>query len=88
MKATENYGFTEGAEYRDILLVTEVKKSNPDDKAGIVLIKKRLEKLSFEEAKEIALKITNVRAGSDIQCDDFDIYWVTHRKLSTRKKNI
>ena len=88
VKATENYGFTEGAEYRDILLVTEVKKSNPDDKAGIVLIKKRLEKLSFEEAKEIALKITNVRAGSDIQCDDFDIYWVTHRKLSARKEHL
>ncbi|MBO3757671.1 MAG: hypothetical protein JTT14_00985, partial [Candidatus Brockarchaeota archaeon] len=88
VKATENYGFTERAEYRDILLVVDKKKASSDDKLGVILLKKRLEKMSLDEAKAIALRILKVPKGKDHREDDFDVFWIDHKFLFRNKRHL
>lgn len=88
VKATENYGFTEKAEYRDILLVIEKKKTRLNDMLCVALLKLPLEKMSFQEAKSIGSKIRSIQAGQQYKSDDVDVYWINHRELLERKRHL
>lgn len=88
VKTTENYGFTEQAEYRDVLLVIEKRKAKLRDKMGVVLIKKNLGKMSLDEAKAISSKILRVPVGKDHKEDEFDVFWVTHKWLFQNKRHL
>lgn len=88
VKATENYGFTEGAEYRDILLVIERRRASPKDKLGVVFLKEHLESMSLEEAKNIGLEILKVPMETDERGDKFDVQWVSHKWLFAHKEHL
>lgn len=81
VKAVNNYGFTEGAEYRDILLVVQRKPPRRGAMTGIVLLNVALDELNLYEAQEIATQIRRVKEGSDESHEAFDIYWIEHEEL-------
>ncbi|MGQ4891579.1 MAG: HsdM family class I SAM-dependent methyltransferase [Candidatus Njordarchaeia archaeon] len=61
IKASKNYGFSEYAEYRDILVVAKkVRKKPRNHKVKFCIIKKDLNKLEEEEAKWIAEQIKRI----------------------------
>ena len=61
IKATRNYGFSEWAEYRDVLVIAKKVRKKPEDhKVKFCLIKKDLNELTEEEAKQIAEWIKKV----------------------------
>lgn len=61
IKPTRNYGFSEWAEYRDILVIAKKVKEKPaKHRVKFCLIKKDLHELTEEEAKQIAEWIKEV----------------------------
>lgn len=88
VKAVNNYGFTEGAEYRDILLVLQKKPPRRGAMTGVVLIKVALDELNLYEAQEIATQIRRVKEGSDESHEAFDIYWVEHEEVQQHSEHL
>gem|GEM_PF-452571 len=88
VKATRNMAFTEGAQFRDVLLVAEKRLSRDEDWTGIVYLKKDLNRLSLEEARTIAEDIKGIREGSDTQTQSFDIRWIRTDELSANKSDL
>jgi len=88
VKCTENYGFTEKSEYRDILLVIHNGEPKAQDKLCVVLLKRRLEMLSLEEASRTGKHIKNTKEGEDIETEDLDLYWITHDWLLRNKRHL
>jgi type I restriction-modification system DNA methylase subunit len=71
IKPTRNYGFTEYAEYRDILLIARKTYKKPENHSvKFCLVKKDLNELSEDEAKHIAQFIKN---SNKLRSDLLDI---------------
>jgi len=61
IKASRNYGFSEYAEYRDVLVIAKKTKEKPENhKVKFCIIKKNLNDLTENEARSIAEQIRNV----------------------------
>jgi len=57
LKPTRNYGFSEWAEYRDILFIARKQKSEPDHQVKFCLVKKDLTRLTEEDVATIVEKV-------------------------------
>lgn len=88
IKSTENYGFSEKSEYRDILLVIEKGHPSLDDKLCIVLLKRPLESFSLTESKQTALEILKAKPDLEVTNPDFQLYWVDHKTLFANKRHL
>jgi len=88
VKSTENYGFTEQAEYRDILLVVANRKPKEHDKLCVVLLKQRLDTLALEDASLLGKHIKNATEGHDFETADFDLYWIDHEWLLKNRRHL
>jgi type I restriction-modification system DNA methylase subunit len=53
LKCTRNYGFSEWAEYRDILFIAKKTPSSPEDRVKFCLVKKNLTQLTADDIGEI-----------------------------------
>lgn len=70
LKPTRNYGFSEWAEYRDVLFIAQKKKPAPDHRVRFVLVKKDLTQLTPDDVAEIAKR---VKSHSKLRSPDLDI---------------
>lgn len=70
LKATLNYGFSEWAEYRDILLVARKERPSPEHRVRFVLVKKDLTALSEDD---IAAICDNVERESFLRSKELDV---------------
>jgi hypothetical protein len=61
VKATKDTAFSEGSQFRDVLLIAEKRKPNNNDLVGIVFLKKSIKEMSLEHAEDIIKKILDVK---------------------------
>ncbi|MGD0405670.1 MAG: N-6 DNA methylase [Candidatus Bathyarchaeia archaeon] len=89
VKAVKDLAFSEGSQFRDILLIAEKAKPRDDDIIGIVFLKKSIRKITLEESCKIAEKIRDVPCQKGIsRNEDFDIYFETYDEFREFKDNL
>jgi hypothetical protein len=70
LKCTRNYGFSEWAEYRDVLLVGRKETPPADHTVKFCLVKKDLTRISLDDARSIA---ESVKSHDHLRSVDLDI---------------
>jgi hypothetical protein len=85
LKATFNYGFSEWAEYRDILIIAKKGKPPKNHQVKFALIKKDLRKITKDDVSYIdnQLKVTD-----NLRSNDLDIQSFSVRELLERFPNL
>lgn len=84
IKPTYNYGFTEYAEYRDILLIAKKKKSE-NYNVKFCLVKKDLNELSYDDIKRMA---DAIKRYSKLRSDELDIEMLSKGGISKHFMNL
>jgi len=86
IKPSRNYGFTEYAEYRDVLLIAKRTTRKPENhKVKFCIVKKDLNELSEEEAKRIAELLTS---SDKLRSDLLDVDSYTLQEVYERFDNM
>ncbi|MEW6359341.1 MAG: N-6 DNA methylase [Planctomycetota bacterium] len=85
LKATRNYGFSEWAEYRDILFLAEKGKPPQSHKVKFCLIKQDLKNLTAEDARHISER---VKGYSHLQSAKMDIESFPLDEINRRFDNL
>jgi hypothetical protein len=85
VKPTHNYGFSEAAEYRDILLVARKQRPDPGHLVRFCLVKKDLGKLTADEPHLIA---DSIKEHSELRSDDLDIDSYALSEIEDRFTNL
>lgn len=85
LKPTRNYGFSEWAEYRDVLFIAQKKKPAPDHRVRSVLVKKDLNQLTLDDVADIAER---VKSKSALRSSDLDIDSHSLREIKQRFVNL
>jgi hypothetical protein len=70
VKCTRNYGFSEWAEYRDVLLIARKKPANDRDRVKFCLVKKDLTLVTPDDVQEI---VQTVRSEDHLRSEMIDI---------------
>jgi type I restriction-modification system DNA methylase subunit len=86
IKPVADIAFSEGAAFRDILLITEKRKPNLTDKTALILLKKSIKKLSTEEIQHLTQII--LESDSNLINEDIEIYWILQKDLIEHKDNL
>jgi len=81
LKAVRNYGFSEWAEYRDVLLVARKAKPADNHRIKFCLVKKNLTRLTENDVREIARQVKSKRRlrTADLDMDSRSIRDVRRR---------
>lgn len=84
IKAAKNYGFSEYAEYRDIIVIAQKKESAPNDFVKFAIIKQNLLDLEPCDVQHIISSITNHKKLRNDPLLDIDSYNISevHQHLS------
>ena len=81
--------FSEGAQFRDILLVAEKSKPHSEDIIGVVFLKKSIREMALGDSSKIAEKIREIPCKMGISKNtDFDIYFETYDELCKLEDNL
>lgn len=70
LKPTRNYGFSEWAEYRDVLFIARKQKPKPDHRVKFCLVKKDLTQLTEHDVPSIT---EGIKRRNHLRSDDLDI---------------
>jgi hypothetical protein len=85
LKATLNYGFSEWAEYRDVLVVASKERPTGDPNVSFGLIKKDLTALTPSEVRSIE---NQMLSRESLRSDDLDIETFKLSELDEREPNL
>jgi Holliday junction resolvase len=85
IKPVGDLAFSEGAAFRDILLITEKKKPEPTDICKIVYFKKSIRDFQNEEMPKL---YNQVRKATDESNATFDVFSVTQAQLQEKQANL
>lgn len=85
LKPTRNYGFSEWAEYRDVLFIAQKKKPAPNHRVRFALVKKNLTQLTSDNVADIAERI---KGKSKLRSSDLDIDAHPLTKIKERFANL
>jgi hypothetical protein len=89
VKAVKDVAFSEGAQFRDVLLIAEKVKPHPQDIIGMVFLKKSIRKMTLAESSVIAEKIRNTPCEKGIsRNEEFDIYFETFEEFNELRENL
>jgi hypothetical protein len=89
VKAINDVAFSEGAQFRDILLVAEKAKPHDNDIIGMIFLKNSIRKMTVSESCKIADKIKYIPIQQGIsRNEEFDIYFTTYAEFSELKDNL
>lgn len=89
VKSVKDLAFSEGAQFRDILLIAEKTKPHPEDIIGVVFLKKSIREMGLGDSSKIAEKIRDIPCKKGISRNtDFDIYFENHDELCELKENL
>ena len=90
VKTVKEVAFSEGARFRDFLVVLEKqgdgnnrKTSQFQPPCAIVYLKRRLSELSMDEAASIAQRIKNLLQGQNWEDDDCAVVWLPQEKVQS-----
>nr|MDO8100094.1 N-6 DNA methylase [Candidatus Njordarchaeota archaeon] len=85
LKSTFNYGFSEWAEYRDVLFIARKGKSPENHVVKFVLVKKNLKELTKSDVSHI---VNQVELKRSLRSDDLDIESFSVEELRERFTNL
>ncbi|GAB4475290.1 MAG: hypothetical protein OHK0057_22890 [Thermoflexibacter sp.] len=85
VKPVGDLAFSEGAAFRDILLITEKKKPEAEDTCKIVYFKKSIRSFKNEEMPKI---YNQIRKAENESNETFDIFTVTQQQLQEKQANL
>jgi len=89
VKSVKDLAFSEGAQFRDILLIAEKAKPHSEDIIGVVFLKKSIREMGLGDSSKIAEKIRDIPCKKGISRNtDFDIYFETYDELCELKENL
>ena len=89
VKAVNDVAFSEGAQFRDVLLIAEKAKPHNEDIIGMVFLKKSIREITLPESSKIAEKIRDVPVQKGIsRNEEFDIYFESYAEFSELKDNL
>jgi hypothetical protein len=89
VKAVKDLAFSEGAQFRDILLIAEKAKPHSEDIIGMVFLKKSIREMSLAESSKIAETIIDIPCEKGISKNaDFDIFFETYQEMYELKDNL
>jgi len=88
VKATRNWGFSESADFRDVLLIAEKIKPTNSDLTGIVLLKKAIQDLTFDDARKIQAILRKIPKGIVYHDDYLEVYWVSYQEIKKHRDNL
>ncbi len=70
LKSTLHYGFSEWAEYRDVLFIAKKERSNPHSPVKFILVKRDLTRLGHADIADLA---RSIRSDDRVRSDELDI---------------
>jgi len=83
VKTTKDLGFSESAQFRDILLIAEKRKPRDEDQTTIVFLKKSIREIDFNKVKEIVGSILlNIYST-----EDYEMQKIPTSQLLANKNN-
>lgn len=85
IKPIGDLAFSEGASFRDILLVTRKTSPKSDDKTKIVYFKKSIRSINGDEVLSI---VNQIKSNRECSNDTFDIIEVTYDELKKESDNL
>jgi hypothetical protein len=85
IKPVGDLAFSEGAAFRDILLITEKKKPEPTDTCKIVYFKKSIREF---ENKEMPKVYDQLRKATNENNDIFDVFTISQADLQAKQANL
>ncbi|TAE68512.1 MAG: hypothetical protein EAZ85_14070 [Bacteroidetes bacterium] len=85
IKPVGDIAFSEGAAFRDILLITQKKLPQDADTCKIVYFKKSIKVLQNEEMPKIYQMLDNAENETN---DIFDVFTITHKDLKEKQANL
>jgi len=89
VKAVSDVAFSEGSQFRDVLLIAEKTRPHSEDIIGMVFLKKSIRKMTLAESCEIAEKIMDTPCEKGIaRNEEFDIYFESYSEFSELKDNL
>lgn len=89
VKAVNDLAFSEGAQFRDILIIAEKSKPHSEDIIGVVFLKKSIREMAIGDSSKIAEKIRDIPCKKGISKNtDFDIYFETYDELCKLEDNL
>lgn len=86
VKPVGDIAFSEGAAFRDVLLIAEKKKPNKDDITKFIFFKKSIRNLNQEKVKIIIEEIKS--KNKNYSSDDFEIYCIDNSELKHNSENL
>jgi hypothetical protein len=85
VKPVGDLAFSEGAAFRDILLITEKKKPAPEDTCKIVYFKKSIRDFQNEQMPKL---YNQIRKAENENNETFDVLTVTQSELQAKQANL
>ena len=85
VKPVGDLAFSEGAAFRDILLVTEKKKPEPTDTCKIVYFKKSIRDFQNEQMPKL---YNQIRKAENESNETFDVFTITQSELHAKQANL
>lgn len=85
IKPVGDIAFSEGAAFRDILLITQKKLPQDADTCKIVYFKKSIKTFQNEEMPKVYQMLDNAENESN---DIFDVFTITHKDLKEKQANL
>lgn len=86
VKTCKEIAFSEAAKFRDYLVVLD--KAVELQRCGVVYIKRSIDTMTVEEARNIASRILKVKVGRSHTEEDFALTWVRHSQIKTGWENL
>lgn len=89
IKSTSDIAFSEGAAFKDILLILEKKKPKSNDKTAIVLFKKSLKDINIQEFSSLSKAIRQqFNIGKEFKGEYVETYYVNQSELTDNINNL
>lgn len=89
VKTTKDVAFSEGAQFKDILLIADKGEPKDDDITTIVFLKRSVRDMSLAESNSIADKIRNTRPEMGIaRTENFDLFSINHLDMIRYRNNL
>lgn len=88
VKSVKDVAFSEAANFRDVLLISEKRRATPSDLTGLVFLKKSMREITIDYAKAIVEKIRGIPPGREYEDEDLEICWEETKSLISQRKNL
>jgi len=88
IKPIGDFAFSEGAAFKDILLIAEKKKPTSSDLACLIFLKKRVKTMPVEEVSDLINKIKKIEKGQNYSDDEIIVTWYACSYLEKNRDDL